>query len=155
VCAVLIGVVTWRRRRAGRSGPNPPTGADVEPELVAPVAVDTNRPGRTALVAAPVLAAVGAAIVVAPWAGLLLGAMVLTVLLRPQARVVLRLFPAAALLAAGIAIAAGQVVREIPPNFEWPTAFEIFHTVGWLAVAFLAADVLVELATRQPVSRRQ
>jgi hypothetical protein len=87
---------------------------------------------------------------VGPWAGLLLGAAVLVVLLQPRTRVVMRLFPAAALFASGCAIAIGQIFREIPPTFEWPTAYETFHTVAWLAVLFLAADVLIELVTRRP-----
>jgi len=36
--------------------------------------------------------------------------------------------------------------------FEWPTFFDRVHVLGWLALAFLCADALVE-ALRSPPHR--
>jgi hypothetical protein len=43
-----------------------------------------------------------------------------------------------------------QTLNEYPPVFEWPTFFDRVHVLGWLAVALIAADALVEVVrTRQ------
>jgi hypothetical protein len=38
-----------------------------------------------------------------------------------------------------------QTLNKYPPVFEWPTFFDRVHVLGWLAVALLAADALVEV----------
>jgi hypothetical protein len=37
-----------------------------------------------------------------------------------------------------------QTRHDYPPVFEWPTFFDRVHMLGWFAIAFLAADALVE-----------
>jgi len=46
---------------------------------------------------------------------------------------------------AGLYVLVEQTLNEYPPVFEWPTFFDRVQVLGWLAVALLAADALVEV----------
>jgi hypothetical protein len=53
-------------------------------------------------------------------------------------------------------VLAEQTLHTYPPVFEWPTFFDRVHMLGWFAVAFLAADALVEaVRTRRRQTRDQ
>jgi hypothetical protein len=60
-------------------------------------------------------------------------------------RVVLAIGAPVALVLAGLYVLAEQTLNEYPPVFEWPTFFDRVHVLGWLAVALIAADALVEV----------
>lgn len=77
--------------------------------------------------------------------GLLVGLLVLAALLRSRWRVVLAIGAPAALGLAALYVLAEQTLNKYPPVFEWPTFFDRVHVLGWLAVAFIAADALVEI----------
>ncbi|MEP6625786.1 MAG: hypothetical protein ABJC79_15160, partial [Acidimicrobiia bacterium] len=111
-----------------------------------------GRSGVIATVAAAVAVGVGGAIVVRPVVGLGLAAAVVAALWWRPARIALRLAPAIAIAAAGGYVAFRQARHHLPPIFEWPTFFGRIRTIGWLAVATLAASAVVELvASRRRV----
>ncbi len=86
-----------------------------------------------------------AAVLIKPLPGLLVGLLVLAALVRPRWRVVLAIGAPLALGIAGLYVLLEQTLNEYPPVFEWPTFFDRVHVLGWLAVALLAADALVEV----------
>lgn len=167
VACLGIVVVAWTRRRrrnraatgtrVGRAvaavgdavaAPGPLPTAPDEPLLVSPLA-PAARAGPLGAVVAVAIALVGGAVIVAPWVGVALAAVVLLVLLRPRERRLLALFPPFAIAFCGAYIAVKQWYGRLPPTFEWPTFFWQVRTLGWLAVVVLAADGLVELVTRR------
>ena len=93
-------------------------------------------------------AGLAASAIVRPWCGLLVAPAVLLVLLRPRWRAVLSLFPFLALGLIGLYVAFVQFRSHYPVGLEWPGGFWRARTLGWLAIIFLAADVLVGLARR-------
>src|SRR2546430_17459907 len=68
-----------------------------------------------------------------------------TTLFRSRWRVVLAIGAPLALGIAVLYVLLEQTLNEYPPVFEWPTFFDRVHVLGWLAVALLAADALVEV----------
>jgi peptidoglycan/LPS O-acetylase OafA/YrhL len=84
-------------------------------------------------------------VLINPLPGLLVGLLVLAALVRPRLRVVLAIGAPVALGLAGLYVLAEQTLNEYPPVFEWPTFFDRVHVLGWLAVALIAADALVEV----------
>ena len=54
-----------------------------------------------------------------------------------------------ALAAAGAYTAYHQVRYGPPPGFHWARTVDRAHTLGWLALALLAADGLVQTVTRR------
>jgi hypothetical protein len=106
---------------------------------------------RVAYAVGPIVAGVVAALVVAPWAGVLVAVLVLLSLRFPHARAVLVLAPPVLLGFVGLYIAVQQWRYELPPVFEWPTLFPRAETPAWLAIVLLAADAWTEwLRTRFP-----
>jgi hypothetical protein len=85
-----------------------------------------------------------AAVLTNPLPGLLVGLLVPAALVRPRLRVVLAIGAPVALGLAGLYVLE-QTLNEYPPVFEWPTFFDRVHVLGWLAVALIAADALVEV----------
>jgi hypothetical protein len=100
---------------------------------------------RRVVVPVTVGLAIGAALFVTPWAGLLVGVLTLAALVRPRWRAALALGAPLAVLATGAYVVIQQTRVGYPPVFEWPKFFDDVHVLGWLAVALLAADVVVEL----------
>src|SRR5262249_31152005 len=101
------------------------------------------RRGRIRVVT-PLLAGLVAALIFAPWAGVVTALLLFGMQWRPRLRVVFVLGPALLLT-----LAAGQMLSlqhhfQSPPLFEWPTLFPYARPLGWLAVVFLAADVFQE-----------
>ena len=100
---------------------------------------------------ATLVAGAAAAVIVAPWAGVLVALLVLLVLFFPPARAVLTLAPPVLLGLAALYIAGKQQRYELPPVFEWPTLFPRAETPAWLAMVLVAADGWIEwLRTRYP-----
>jgi hypothetical protein len=86
-----------------------------------------------------------AAVLIKPLPGLLVGLLVLAALFRARWRVLLAIGAPVALGLAALYVLLEQTLNEYPPVFEWPTFFDRVHVLGWLAVALLAADALVEV----------
>jgi hypothetical protein len=96
-------------------------------------------------VVAGLVVGLGGAVIVRPAVGIGLGIAVTAALRWKSVRVLLRLAPATAIAVAGLYIAVRQARHHLPPIFEWPTFFGRIRTIGWLAVATLAASAVVEL----------
>ena len=96
---------------------------------------------------------VASAVLVRPWAGLLVGALAALAIMRPRWRWLLRLGPAAIVGAITLYMAVGQYVRQYPPRFDWPTFYSAARAPAWIAVMLLAADALIEVVSRATRSR--
>lgn len=144
--ALALGL--WSRRRAGSRVEVDPV--DREPVFRLPFATAGRRPGRAAIVAGSLGAAIVTALLVRPLAGLLVGVLVFLALVRPRWRTLLALGAPASLALAGLYVVAKEWRLRYPSVFEWPTFFDRVAILGWLAVVFLVADALVEeLRTRR------
>jgi hypothetical protein len=144
IASIGIIALTSRRRAVGA----PAADAAVDVTLMPRGAIPT----RVRWVA-PVLAGLLAALAVAPWVGLLVGALVALMVWRPRSRVVVMALPAVLLAGGGLYIAAQQWRYKYPSIFEWPTVFARVRTPAWIAVMLLAGDVIVEIIrsrTRDP-----
>jgi arabinofuranan 3-O-arabinosyltransferase len=151
LCVALVLGFLFARRRAPTLSrePEPP------PVLVRPWRVWGALPSRWARVLTPALAAVVAAVLVEPLVGVLVGVLVLVAVSRPRWRAVLALGAPAALGLAGLYVFVQQWRHRYPGVFEWPTFFDRVHVLGWIAVAFLAADALVEMVRDRGAERRE
>jgi hypothetical protein len=159
-CLAIIAVAqvrVHRRRRADRAAraANPDLPPDplitplvLQPELTSPLVARGQRPSTAVIVLTTLFAGFAASAIVRPWCGLVVGPLVLLVLLRPRWRFVLSLFPFLALGLCGLYVAVVQFRSHYPVGLEWPGAFWRARTLGWLAIVFLAADVIVGLARR-------
>jgi hypothetical protein len=144
LCAA-IAVATWLRRR--RESVRSARGSEA-PLLTNPFGGGLGAAPALVVAVGALSAGAGAAVIVAPWVGLLVAAMVATALLRPRARGILALLPALLLGLAGSYVAYRQHRDHLPPVFEWPTLFPRARTLGWLAIVLLGADAVVELVRR-------
>jgi arabinofuranan 3-O-arabinosyltransferase len=144
--ALALGLLTRRRKAAE------PQSAEPTEEIAFrfPFAAAGSRPRGLVVTATTLGAGLVAAVLINPLAGLLVGLLVLAALVRARWRVALAIGAPAALGLAGLYVLVEQTLQKYPPVFEWPTFFDRVHTLGWLAVAFVAADALVEVVrTRQ------
>jgi arabinofuranan 3-O-arabinosyltransferase len=160
LCIGIVAVAQLRvrrRRREARAAaavdPNAPPDPLLEPtvlqpELASPFVSRGRRPSTAVIALTTIAAGALAALAVRPWCGLLVGGAVLLVLLRPRWRAVVSLFPFVALGLCGLYVAVVQFRSRYPVGLEWPGAFWRARTLGWLAIIFLAADVLISLARK-------
>jgi hypothetical protein len=65
-----------------------------------------------------------------------------------NARPWLLLAAPAALVGALAYVLVWQFGHEIPPGFDWPSAFGRAHAIGWLAALLLLADVVIACVRR-------
>jgi hypothetical protein len=155
---IFVAQLRWRRRKRdarayAREHPDAPPDPELEPtvlqpEFASPFVARGKRPSAGVIALTTIVAGAVSAAIVRPWVGLLVAAAVLLVLLRPRWRAVLSLFPFVALGLCGLYVAVVQFRSRYPVGLEWPGAFWRARTLGWLAIVFLAADVLVGLARR-------
>jgi hypothetical protein len=145
MCIVIACVGFVRARRRTNADAIDPDDARVRLEWPVPPR-DPSGPRRRGRVrvAVPLLAGAVAGLVLAPWAGALTALLLLGMQWRPRLRVVLVLGPALLLTLAGAYLMYLQRHFQFPPLFEWPTLFPYARPLGWLAVVFLAADVVAE-----------
>jgi hypothetical protein len=143
--ALALGLLTRRRRALAAEAADAPGSFDEPPAFRWPFVAAGTRPRGLVIAATAVGAAVVAAVLIKPLPGLLVGLLVLAALLRPRWRVVLAIGAPVALGLAALYVLLEQTLNEYPPVFEWPTFFERVHVLGWLAVALLVADALVEV----------
>ena len=144
LCLILVFGLGSRFTRAGAQDA-PGFGAVSAPVLAWPWEPSGALPSRWARVLTPAVAAVGAGALIRPLAGVLVGALVLVAVYRPRWRAVLAIGAPASLALAALYIFGQQWRHRYPSVFEWPTFFDRVHVLGWLAIAFLVADALVEV----------
>ena len=143
--ALALGLLSRRRRAAKQQSPEATRELDEPPAFRSPLVAAGTRPRRLVVAATAIGAGLVAAVLIKPLPGLLVGLLVLAALIRPRWRVVLAIGAPLALGVAGLYVLLEQTLNEYPPVFEWPTFFDGVHVLGWLAVALLAADALVEV----------
>ena len=103
---------------------------------------------------APLTAGLLAALVVAPWVGVLAAVVVFVVVVRPQLRPVVMLVPAALLAVCALYIVVEQYRYRYPPVFEWPTVFPHARSLAWIAVVLVMGDGIVEILRSRAGPRR-
>lgn len=138
---IAVVASTWGRGRRLRTV----ALGDSDVELVSPAEPLGGVPSRRARVVGTLVAGGLAAVVIAPWAGLVLAGLLLLVLWQPSLRALLGFTAAVLLGIAGLYVAIQQIGHHYPPVFEWPTAFPRARPMAWFAVALVAADALVEI----------
>ena len=89
---------------------------------------------------------ISAAVITRPLIGLVVGAAVAVALRVPKGRIVLTIGAVAFAAAAGFWTVLVQAIDHVAPGVSWPPAFGTSGTLAWIAVAFLAADAVVEVA---------
>ncbi len=140
------------RRRRGRHLPVGPVHLAIEadsfPALSSPLVV-----GGQALSWPRMLALAGACALVAGSVttlpgGLAVGLAVVTVLALPRSRWLLTLGGLGLLVSVLVFMVVFQASRHVPAGGLWPVRFEQAGSLTWLALAFLGADAVVEIARR-------
>jgi hypothetical protein len=144
--ALALGLLSRRKSRAAKPpSPEATRELDEPPAFRWPLVAAGTRPRNLVVAATAIGAGLVAAVLIKPLPGLLVGLLTLAALVRPRWRVVLAIGAPLALGIAGLYVLLEQTLNEYPPVFEWPTFFDRVHVLGWLAVALLAADALVEV----------
>ncbi|HEY4398494.1 MAG TPA: discoidin domain-containing protein, partial [Acidimicrobiia bacterium] len=143
--ALALGLLSRRRLAAQPKSPEATGELDEPPAFRSPLVAAGTRPRNLVVAATAIGAGLVAAVLIKPLPGLLVGLLVLAALLRPRWRVVLAIGAPLALGIAGLYVLLEQTLNQYPPVFEWPTFFDRVHVLGWLAVALIAADALVEV----------
>ena len=143
--ALALGLLSRRRRTSAAQAGEAPENLDEPPAFRWPLVAAGTRPRGLVVAATAIGAGVVAAVLIKPLPGLLVGLLTLAALVRPRWRVVLAIGAPLALGIAGLYVLLEQTLNKYPPVFEWPTFFDRVHVLGWLAVALLAADALVEV----------
>jgi len=153
---LCVGVIafTWIRRRAVITTASTARTGDDEVDLSwtmrAPGAPPGPEAGRRLRWVAPSVSGVLGALVVAPWVGVLIAAVVFVVLTRPRLRPWVMLAPGGLLALCALYIVVEQSRYRYPSVFEWPTVFPRARTLAWIAVMLLAADGIVEILRCRP-----
>jgi hypothetical protein len=121
---------------------------DPEPLLASPLDGGT-RAGVGATLGAALTAGVLTAVLVRPWAGLLVAVLTVLAGFVPRTRVVLRAGAVLGLVIAALYVLEVQARFHLPENGGWVAAFSKVATVSWLSVSFLVADTLLDWVQRR------
>ncbi len=156
MCLVIIAF-TWIRRRGVVATARTPLPGDADVGLAwSGLGVTAHTLGQQTGPAgatgdtrirwlAPLATGVLAALVVAPWVGVLIAAVVFVIVTRPRLRDPVLAVPAVLLALCGAYIVVEQYRYRYPPVFEWPTVFPHARTLAWVAVMLLTADAVVDI----------
>jgi arabinofuranan 3-O-arabinosyltransferase len=147
VIACLV-LALWPRRRPAAVTPAPATAGSLlpdVPELGPPWFTQHAALDPSQVVTVSLVAGLSGALVIGWLAGPVVATVVLVALLAPRGRTILAVASAGLLAAAGVFTAVRQIQHGYPPGFTWAANFDVAHPLAWLALAFLTADVAVEL----------
>jgi arabinofuranan 3-O-arabinosyltransferase len=156
---VCLGIVVFafvrRRRRTKAATRDQAAGADpgeavrTFPRLVPTLFTAPLPPRRGATVAAVAISGVASALLVRPWVGLLVAALVLLAIRSPKSRLVLRFGPPLIVLGVALYMTIEQRVHGYAASFDWVTRFSGASVVVWIAVMLLASDALISMLWRR------
>ncbi len=165
VClGIVLGAFVRRRRRRRTEPEVPNVAATADPlavgALAAPVVrmhlLSESLARRTgATIATVALTGIATALLVRPWAGIVVAIAVLLAILSPKWRLALRVAPALLVLGVAVYVTVGQRLNRYPAGFSWPTRFSAASVPVWIAVMLLAADALIWIVwstRREPVA---
>jgi hypothetical protein len=141
---ICIAFVAFGGRRRGD-----PLPVAHEPELV-PVWQQPSVVGLVPAVVASLATGLVATIVIGITAGPLLAAGALLVLLEPRARPLLIAGSVVTLAGSGAFVVIQQMRHGYPFGFSWAGRFDRLHQLGWIALALLALDAVVEVLAAHP-----
>lgn len=145
VMCLAIAAFTWWRRRAALALVTAPDVDDARVRLEWPIADPVRRASAPVLISVALGTGTFAAVVAAPWIGVVVALATAAALTWGRARFVLAILPAVLIALAGAYMVVGQVRHEFPPIFEWPTLFPRARSLAWLAVTLLVARIAVDL----------
>ena len=142
VCFGIVGAafVGDRRRRFGYA-----TAIGLPPTLRRTLLSRTLDRRRGAIIGTVIAMAAAAALLVTPWTGLLVGAVVLLAILRPSWRRGIRLAPFVIVATVACYITVAQVVQNYAIGVQWPSYFDPARVPVLLAMVLLAADGLIAM----------
>jgi arabinofuranan 3-O-arabinosyltransferase len=143
----------------GDTGAAPPQARatvdpDMEPRLSNPLRSGGRRPAWYWAAGIAVLGGLVAAVMVAPLAGLAVGAVLLLGLLVDRSRVLLVLGALGLITLTGVVMARGQFIHRFVPDINWPAHFPVANSLTWLAICLLAVDAVVIAVRLRPSSAR-
>ncbi|MCU1457358.1 MAG: type protein [Actinomycetia bacterium] len=153
VCLALVVVLGLRRRR--RPAELEASTVTPAPRFVSPFGGRSRTNGIAINTFVPVIALFVGGILMNPAVGVLMGVVAVLVLRFGRLRPLLTLGAPAALMLAGLYIAAQQYRHNFTARFEWPTLFSRIHVLGWIAVLFVALDVLIDVLRERQRERQR
>jgi hypothetical protein len=153
VVAVLLCMVLALRRRRARSEPDGPED-DEAPVFANPLVASGARPPTARVVVGALAVAAVGALVAAWWVGLVAGALVALVALRPRLRALVSVGAPLALGACAVYVIVQQRRYGYPADLDWPPQFTGINEIAWLAIVLLLADVVIERVRRSAPSAR-
>lgn len=145
LCIAIVAVAFARERRHRTAANNDPTLPRLH-RFFRPSALDRRRPAVTAAVV--VAAGALAALLIEPWLGPPVAALVYLAIRRPAWRVALRLTPALLVGSTAVWLTVKQILQAYPAVFQWPSYFSAARIPIWVAVVLASADALVAVVWR-------
>ncbi len=116
---------------------------DLQPRLANPLRSGGRRPAWYWAAGIAILGGLIAAAIVAPLAGLAVGAVLLLGLLVDRVRVILVLGALGLIILTDVVMARGQSLHRFVPDINWPAHFPVANSFTWLAICLLGADAIV------------
>ena len=155
ILCLVLGLLGWRRRRAGRAADGHDDTDDVDPTLAFanPLRAEGARPSTGDALVAVFGAGIVAVLLARPWVGLVCAVVAALVLWWPRLRPLLTLAAPAALVLCAVYIVVQQHRYDYVSDLDWPNRFQRINDVAWLAVLLLFTDVLVQWACRRGAAR--
>ena len=147
---LAFALLLWPRRRAAATEADAWVPLDERPGMPLPLTMDRilryrgPTPSVFALVGTTVAAAALGFAVTGLIGAVILGAAAAVTLRVPRSRPILTVGGPLIMMTTVLWLAARQLMKELPPGFEWPTYSEAAQTPAWVAVLFLLLDAVVD-----------
>lgn len=119
------------------------------PILATPFGAEGGRAPLHVTIIVAVVTGLVAGAIAAPVTGVAVAALTALALVVPRARTLLGIAAAGLVIAAGAVVVVRQGIEHFPAGGSWPTHFGVASALAWAAVAFLGADVTVEVVRRR------
>ncbi|MGP0029920.1 MAG: alpha-(1-_3)-arabinofuranosyltransferase family protein [Acidimicrobiales bacterium] len=126
---------------------------DVRPQFSNPLRTGGRRPRWYWAILIAVLGGLVAAAIVAPLAGLAIGAVLLLGLLVNWSRIVLLLGAVGLIALTGGVMVSQQEKSRFLLDINWPSHFPVANSLAWMGICVLAADAVVATVRLRPSAR--